>query len=216
VQDVPVSDPGEASPRRDHAVPPLQAEDHVCAGCAMAYAEVSVERAVQRIASVADDVRAVVATVDPAGARPDVLRERPEPTTWSVTEYVCHLRDVYVTYTIRLHRARTEDRPVLEPMLNDLRVRRFRYNERDLTAVLDELAAAAIGCCEEARRNQDEQWDRTVTRLPGEERTARWLVRQALHEGLHHIADIRRVGESVVSLRAAEHPDPDGRPPRGE
>jgi len=210
----PVSDPGDPSTRRDPAVPPLQAEDHVCAACQVAYAEVTVEQAVEQIASVPDDVRTAVAAID-EDARPGVLRQRPEPTTWSVTEYACHLRDVYVAYTIRLHRARTEDRPVLEPMLNDLRVRRFRYNERDLVAVLDELAAAAAGFCEEVRRNRDEQWDRTVTRLPGEERTARWLVRQALHEGLHHLADIRRVGESVVSRRAAEHPDPDGRPPRG-
>jgi hypothetical protein len=210
-----VSASGEGTPRRDPAVPPLQAEDHVCAGCAMAYAEVSVEQAVQQIALVPDQVRTAVAALE-ASARPDVLRQRPDQATWSVAEYACHVRDVYVTYTIRLHRARTEDRPVLEPMLNDLRVRRFRYNERDLAAVLDELAAAATGFCEEALRNHGEQWDRTVTRLPEEERTARWLVRQALHEGLHHIADIRRVGQSVVSLRAAERPDPDGHPPRGE
>jgi hypothetical protein len=210
-----VSASGEATPRRDPAVPPLQAEHYVCAGCAMAYDEVSVEHAVQQIALVPDQVRTAVAAVD-ASARPEVLRRRPDPATWSVTEYACHVRDVYVTYTIRLHRARTEDRPMLEPMLNDLRVRRFRYNERDLAAVLDELAAATTGLCEEARRNQGEQWDRTVTRLPGEERTARWLVRQALHEGLHHIADIRRVGEAVVSRPAAEHPDPDGRTPREE
>jgi DinB superfamily len=210
-----VSASGRTTPRRDQAVPPLQAEDHVCAGCAMAYAEVSVEQAVQQIAVVPYQVRTAVAAIAASG-RPEVLRRRPDPTTWSVTEYACHLRDVYVTYTIRLHRARTEDRPVLEPMLNDLRARRFRYNERDLAAVLDELGTAVTGCCEEARRNQGEQWDRTVTRLPGEERTARWLVRQALHEGLHHIADIRGVGDAVVSRLAGEHPGPDGRPPRGE
>lgn len=70
---------------------------------------------------------------------------RPSSGTWSVTEYVCHLRDVYVTYTIRLHRARTEHRSTLEPMLNDLRARRFRYNEHDVNVVLDELAATAGG-----------------------------------------------------------------------
>jgi hypothetical protein len=196
-------------------VPPLQAEDYVCAGCAMAYAEVSVEEAVQQITSVPEQVRSAVAAID-AADRPGLLRQRPEPATWSVTEYACHLRDVYVTYTIRLHRARTEDRPVLEPMLNDLRARRFRYNERDLAAVLDELGAAATGFTEEARRNQREQWDRTVTRLPGEQRTARWLVRQALHEGRHHVTDIRRVGAEVVKRFAAEHQGPAGRPPRVE
>ena len=124
-------------------------------------------------------------------------RQRPSPQVWSVTEYVCHLRDVYATYTIRLHRARTEDRPALEPMLNDLRARRFRYNERDVVPILDELAANAAGFCEEIARAGPQDWDRVATRRPGEQRSARWLVRQAMHEGVHHLADIRAVGTAV-------------------
>jgi len=31
-----------------------------------------------------------------------------------------------------------------------------------------------------------------VVRQPGEERTARWLLRNAAHEGRHHLADIQR------------------------
>lgn len=73
----------------------------------------------------------------------EARRRRRHPSEWSVTEYVCHLRDVYVASTIRLHRIRTEDRPVLEPLYNDLRATRFRYNERDLRAVIDELASAS-------------------------------------------------------------------------
>jgi hypothetical protein len=30
--------------------------------------------------------------------------------------------------------------------------------------------------------------------LPDEDRTALWLVRQAMHEGVHHLGDIRRIG----------------------
>jgi hypothetical protein len=41
---------------------------------------------------------------------------------------------------------------------------------------------------------KDGDWDRIATRLPGEDRTARWLVRQAMHEGIHHLGDIRRIG----------------------
>lgn len=112
-------------------------------------------------------------------------------------EYACHIRDVYATYTIRLHRARTEHGPALEPMLNDLRARRLRYNERDLDAVLDEIAANVAGFSDEIGRMSSSDWDRTVTRLPEETRTTRWLVRQATHEGIHHLGDIVRVGRSV-------------------
>jgi hypothetical protein len=114
----------------------------------------------------------------------------------SVVEYVCHLRDVYMTYTIRLHRTRTENRPTLEPMFNDLRARRFRYNERDVEAVIDELASATAGFCDEVACNSGDDWDRTASRLPGEQRTALWLVRQAMHEGVHHLGDIRRISDS--------------------
>jgi hypothetical protein len=99
-----------------------------------------------------------------------------------------------MTFTIRLHRTRYEDRPALEPMFNDLRARRFRYNECDLAAVLDELAAAALGFGEEVASMEEQDWDGVATRLPGEQRTARWLVRQAMHEGVHHLGDIRRIG----------------------
>ncbi|ORV09993.1 DinB family protein [Mycobacterium celatum] len=176
----------------DRQLPPLAAEDHVCADCAVAYREITIEHAVEVIGAVAAAVRGSL-----SGIPPEALRQRPRPHVWSITEYVCHLRDVYLTYTIRLHRTRTEDQPVLEPMLNDLRARRFRYNERDVEAVLDELAATTVGFCEEISRTGQDGWDRTATRLPGEQRTARWLVRQAMHEGVHHLADIRRVSVEV-------------------
>jgi uncharacterized damage-inducible protein DinB len=137
------------------------------------------------LARVTGQVRAAV------GRLPDdVVRRRPAEGGWSVLEYACHLRDVYVTSTIRLHRAVTEDLPALEPMLNDLRARRFRYNERDVGSVLAELAAALAGFSDEVTRVRPEDWDRRVTRLPGEVRSARWLARHALHEGRHHLLDI--------------------------
>jgi hypothetical protein len=71
--------------------------------------------------------------------------------------------------------------------------------------VLEELAAAAAGCEEEIARTGSAEWDRTVTRLPGEHRSARWVVRQAAHEATHHLRDIRRlVQQSTPSPAAAE------------
>lgn len=109
---------------------------------------------------------------------------------------------MYVSFTIRLHRIRSEDRPALEPLFNELRASRFRYNECNLPAVIDELASAVAGFLDETVLTSGADWDRTATRLPGETRTARWVVRQAMHEGVHHLGDIRRVssGESVAQL----------------
>ncbi|WIY06591.1 DinB family protein [Amycolatopsis mongoliensis] len=179
--------PDEPAPgRRPSGIPPLAAEDHTCAECGLSYPTLTIEAARAIIGSLP---HAVAAAVGQAATRD--LRRRPAPDRWSALEYLCHLRDVCVTYTIRLHRARTEDRPVLEPMLNDLRARRFRYNERSFDGVRDELAACAAGLGEEIERLTPPDRERTVTRLAGEHRTARWLVRQAAHEVAHHLEDIR-------------------------
>jgi hypothetical protein len=182
------------------AVPPLPAEDHVCTACGLDFAALRVDVAAAVVRAVPGRARSLVS------GRPDAaLRRRPDPGTWSAAEYLCHLRDVYVTSTIRLHRARTEELPVLEPMLNDLRARRFRYADCDVPAVLGELAAAVTGVADELRRVGPDGWERRVTRMPGEVRTVRWLLRNAAHEGRHHLADIDTVLRGA-GLRAGPPP----------
>jgi uncharacterized damage-inducible protein DinB len=174
-------------------LPPLAAEDHVCPSCDLSYASFNVTAAVAAIRPVPDAVAARVAAVpEPA------LRRRPEAGVWSVLEYAAHVRDVYATFLIRLHRARTEDHPTLDPMFGDLRAQRLRYNELPVDAVLRELALAVQGFCDEVADTGDDEWGRRVSRLPGEDRTALWLVRHAMHEGVHHVRDIERVGGLVT------------------
>lgn len=188
-----MSDHGEDRSERLGAVPSLAGEDFVCVSCGFSFAEISVERAIQAISLVPGEVRAVVSAM-PLEAQ----RVRSNRECWSITEYVCHLRDVYATYTIRLHRAVNEFEPMLEPLFNNLRAQRFRYNELEVKAVLPELDANVAGFLEEASHTRNNQWSRIVTRLPGETRTARWLVRQVMHEGTHHLDDICRT-MAVVS-----------------
>jgi hypothetical protein len=108
-----VSDRSGVEGQQTNDLPPLAGEDHTCQDCGLAYQDISVEGAIEVIHSIPDAVRNAVLAV-PSKAR----RKRPGARAWSVVEYLCHLRDVYFTYTIRLHRARTEDRPALEPMFN--------------------------------------------------------------------------------------------------
>jgi S-DNA-T family DNA segregation ATPase FtsK/SpoIIIE len=76
-------------------------------------------------------------------------------------------------------------------MLTDLRARRFRYDRLDVGAVLAALDANTLGLPDKIARFEPVDWSRAVTRLPGEERNARWLVRQVVHEDRHRLADIR-------------------------
>lgn len=178
-------------------LPAWASEDHVCDSCSLAYAAITVDDAVQAIRALPVQLRAAVDAV-PAGSR----RQRPGPSTWSVAEYACHIRDVLISTTVRLHRGRTESAPAVDPMFNDLRAELFGYNQANLTAVLEETAAAAAGLCAEISRMNEPGWERVVLRQPGEQRTTRWLVRQAMHEGLHHLADIAAVSATVPSGRS--------------
>jgi LmbE family N-acetylglucosaminyl deacetylase len=174
---------------RDVPLPPWAGEHYVCPDCMLDYQTLDVGAAMGLIRQTPSEVRAMIEAVPS-----EKLRRRPGPGVWSVAEYACHLRDVYVAYTIRLYRARTEDQPGLEPMLNDLRAQRFRYNDADIEAVLNELRAAVDGCLDEATKFRLTDWQRVVMRRAGEQRTAMWLIRQAAHEGRHHLRDIARVG----------------------
>jgi hypothetical protein len=177
-------------------LPPLAGEDHVCAACDLSYADLAIADAVAELHDVPGTVRAAVQAV-PAELR----RLRPASDVWSVVEYVCHLRDVFVGFTVRLRRARTEDEPVVDPMFGDLRAVRFRYADADVDAVLDELGRCVAGFRDEIADTRPDEWTRTVRRLPGEVRTTTWLVRQATHEARHHVRDIAHVAERVERRR---------------
>jgi DinB superfamily len=178
----------EGSGRPPADLPALFGEDHACEVCHLSYPEVTVDAATELMRSLPARYDAAVGSV-----QGDLLRWRPPGGGWSVTEYTCHVRDVYATYMIRLHRARNEHEPAVEPLFGDLRADRLRYNDREMSAVLGELHANVAGFCEEIATVRANEWDRVVTRLPTERRTALWLVRQAMHEGEHHLHDVRRV-----------------------
>lgn len=135
-----------------------------------------------------------------AGLQREDLRQRPEPGTWSILEYACHVRDVYDVYTYRVKRGITEENPVLEPMNNDRRAVLERYNDQDSREVLDALAGQAGQFAAQAALITPDQYSRTVTRSTGEERTILWLLRQAAHEGLHHHYDIELIRERLSPL----------------
>jgi len=176
-------------------LPPLAGEEHVCPSCPFSFRDHDVDRAAAVIAEIPAQARALFESLDDAACR------QPGPAgAWSAVEYLCHLRDVYATFTIRLHRARTEDDPALEPMLNDLRARRFGYRDAAVGPVLDELEAYVAGLLTEIARIQPDDWQRPVHRLPHEHRTALWLVRQAAHEGVHRLRDIAE-GAGTVDRR---------------
>jgi hypothetical protein len=174
-------------------LPPLTGEDHVCAGCGFSYPGLHVDDIATRVRRDTAKLRDLVSALAPGVAG----RRVPEVAGWSIAEYVCHLRDVYVVHTIRLYRARREDRPALEPMYNDLRAERFAYRQADPPTVLGDLELGMEGFLVEVGKTTADGWDRIVTRL-GEPRTARWLARNVAHESRHHLRDVGQMAAATA------------------
>jgi hypothetical protein len=168
------------------ALPPLFAEEHICERCGLAYPELDVDTCLGLVAEATTALAGLLPTLGD-----DALRRRPVPDVWSVVEYACHVRDVLLTFAVRVHRGVVEDRPVLDPMYGDWRAERFGYAAMPLDVLLIELGAAATGFAAEVGTVPDDAWERTVVRRPDEVRTVRWLVRQAAHECVHHLADVQ-------------------------
>ncbi|MFE9690270.1 DinB family protein [Micromonospora sp. NPDC005806] len=136
------------------------------------------------------------------GAVPE-LRRRPAEGVWSPLEYTCHVRDVLRVQAERLALALRVVGPEFVPMGRDERAVADRYNEQEPAAVLAELTAAAddlaarfapLGTVELARTGVYPWPQRQV-------RTLLWLGQHTMHEGEHHLLDIRRATGSGPPAR---------------
>ena len=132
-----------------------------------------------------------------SGVADDVVRHRPDAATWSMVEYLCHVRDVYVVFADRIRLALAEDHPTFEPLGNDRRAEERRYYRAGVDTTLDDLDSAVERFLELVDTLDGDDWGRMTSRLPGEDRDVLWLVRQAAHEGRHHLGDIERVGAAL-------------------
>ena len=170
------------------AVPPLATENHVCESCDFSYAAIAPDAALAMIGGYPGRYREAVAAIADAD-----LRRRPDPGTWSVLEYLCHVRDVYSVHTERVSRALAEDNPLVDAMNNEARAERGDYNRQDRDRILDDLERTAAQFAALVETVTPDQWPRPMTRRPDEKRTVLWLIRHATHEGLHHLRDIDRI-----------------------
>lgn len=159
-----------------------------CAECGFDYAEADPLRAGAEIVSTADEIAAVLS--DP----PPNLRVRPQPDTWSILEYACHVRDVLLVQRERVLLALREECPRLAQMGRDERVEHDGYSDQDPSDVARQLKDAAKLFANVLTRLTPEQWGRTLFYNFPEpaERSLRWAAVHTLHELRHHALDIRR------------------------
>ena len=184
-------------------LPLLPEEDHHCESCGLRYGDLTTAAALGLIRSYPTRYRRRLQHLPV-----DVLRRRPTSWVWSALEYACHVRDVYDVYDTRIRRTLTEHEPTLEPMRNDERAEHRAYNQQSLAAVLLDLERNVDRFAALTSEISEPQWRRSAVRLPRERRTVLWMVRQAAHEGLHHLHDIGAGATDNAVLLDVEYAPP--------
>lgn len=162
----------------------------VCPECGLAYDSVAPTDAPVAIRSYPRRYRAELALPDDAD--PSVLFWRPDPGTWSAVEYTAHVADVFDAFVPRLRRVLVADRPELDFWDPDERAAAERYGDRSPAVVLDALATAAEALATLLDDVPADGWGRTG-RWPWGERDVLTMARNTVHEGSHHLRDVRRV-----------------------
>ena len=138
-------------------------------------------------------VRETVAAYLPYLSAADAT-ERPSPSTWSVLEYGCHLRDVNRIFSMRVTRMVTEDEPHFDNWDQDEAAREQRYDLQDPSVVAIELAESADDVAWVYESVPAHAWERRGIRSNGSVFTVDSIGRYHLHDLVHHLWDASGVG----------------------
>jgi hypothetical protein len=166
-----------------------------CPECGLEYDSISPSDAAQALRSYPRRYRGVIG---PFLDDEEVLRRRPDPSTWSALEYTAHVADVLEAMTPQLTEIANKDNPhITDPISPDSRAAERKYNEMDPAQVLDWLSRAATGAADTIEGLSADDFSRKAT-YPYGERELIDVVRNMVHEGSHHLRDIERVLRAVV------------------
>ena len=121
------------------------------------------------------------------------VRIRPEPEVWSAIEYAAHSRDITALHAFGVEQALTIDEPAFPAIEADelIDAAAATYTDADPDSVVTALAQAATRLARLAGDAGAERWSRGLT--IGDDRSdVRRLLEHALHDSLHHVADVER------------------------
>jgi hypothetical protein len=161
-----------------------------CEECSYVYEELATVDISERLRHFGPRYRQALADVEVVAAL-----ARPEPRTWSALEYVCHVRDVFLVQRERVVLAQVEDRPNFARMHRDERVALCGYTAQPVASALDQIEMAAEMCAAVFHHVEGAAWARRfVYNWPSAtEHDLAWLGRHTVHEGEHHLMDVRRM-----------------------
>jgi hypothetical protein len=166
-----------------------------CPACGLAYDSISPQDAIQAFRSFPRRYREVIG---PLIDDDDVLRRHPDSETWSALEYTAHVADILEAMTPQLVEIVQKDDPHIDdPLEPDARAAERRYNEMEPRAVLDWLHRSATTAADTAAGFTPDDWSRKAE-YPYGQRELIDVLRNMVHEGVHHLRDVENVLRAVI------------------
>lgn len=169
--------------------------DRPCPECGYVAGSVGVETLGARIR---DNATAWEGALD----TPAASAGRPRPTTWSVLEYACHVRDVHHLMGQRLRRMLHDDEPRFADWDQDATAVEARYDLADPDVVAGELMDAADSVADAYDDVPPGAWGRRGLRgesgAGASEFSVESLGRYHLHDVVHHLHDVSRAEQQTT------------------
>jgi hypothetical protein len=159
------------------------------------YDSISPQDAVQALRSFPRRYREVIG---PFIDDDEVLRRHPDPQTWSALEYTAHVADILEAMTPQLLEIAQHDNPSInDPIEPDARAVERRYNNMEPREVLDWLDRSATKAADTVANLAPDDFSRKAA-YPYGQRELIDVVRNMVHEGVHHLRDVENVLRAVI------------------
>ncbi|MGI8777249.1 MAG: DinB family protein [Acidimicrobiales bacterium] len=164
----------------------------VCPVCGFDDDSVKPLDAINAVRSFPRRYRSTLAALSRDTAFDTIIRQRPEPGTWSALEYTAHAADMIDRFAPAIRRMQVEDRPTLPFFDPEARVDDDGFNDRTVSRVLSDLETACADMAATLETVEAEDWTRTG-QFDWGDRDILDAARNAVHEGSHHLRDVERV-----------------------
>jgi hypothetical protein len=174
-----------------------------CPECGLDYDLISPRDAALAIRTFPRRYRNLLTHLGPDEDVDDVIRRKPSPDVWSALEYTAHVAQVLDLIAPIIRQIANEDNPHLYFFDSDQQAAEQAYNEWSLLRALGELESACADLSMTIEYMDPAAWNRKGTFDWGE-REAIDMVRNAVHEGAHHLRDLQKVLTQVRGRETTE------------
>lgn len=173
-----------------------------CPECGLDYESISPRDAAGAVRSFPRRYRSILTHFEPGEDLEEIIRTRPAPGVWSALEYACHVAQRLDLMAPTIRQIVNEDNPHLYTFDPEKQAEEQDYNDWALLTALGELESACADLSMAIEYTAADEWTRKGTFDYGE-REAIDVARDAVHEGSHHLRDIKR-GLSQILGREVE------------